>query len=80
MNTFESKSIAEWKLKLKENYFPTLVKCWALWGTVNFFNFLFLKPQYRVLYTNVVSVFWNTLLSLINQRSNRTLVNKEKFL
>jgi len=39
MNTFENKSIAEWKLKLKENYFPTLVKCWALWGTVNFFNF-----------------------------------------
>jgi peroxisomal membrane protein 2 len=41
----------------------TLVANWKLWPFANFINFRFVPLDYRIIFTNVVSIFWNIYLS-----------------
>lgn len=44
---------------------PTMLANWALWPLAHIVNFAFVPPAQRILYCNVVSLFWTTILSSI---------------
>jgi len=41
---------------------------YKIWPAFQFINFNFVPPNYRSLGTNIVSLGWNTYLSVLNQR------------
>lgn len=49
--------------ELKSKYVNTLVAGWKLWPAAHMVNFLFIPPQHRVLYTNMISVAGTYVLS-----------------
>lgn len=48
-----------------QNFWPGLVANWKLWITASLVNLAFVKPELRVLYTNVVFFVWIIILSII---------------
>lgn len=50
------------------NLWPTLVTNWTVWPAVQWFNFTCVPPALQVLFGNVVSLFWNSYLTLITQQ------------
>jgi Mpv17 / PMP22 family len=51
--------------QVKQKLWPTLVANWYCWPIINFVNFLVIPIEYRVLFSNAASVFWNMFLSSI---------------
>ena len=47
------------------SFWPSLIANWKLWITASLINLAFVKPELRVLYTNVVFFLWIIILSLI---------------
>ncbi|CAM1310289.1 MPV17L2 (predicted) [Pycnogonum litorale] len=70
------KSIQEVKEKFPIMY---LVECVA-WPPIQFINFYFLHPRYRVLYVSSVMLFWDVFLSYIihKGRASPEVVETEK--
>ena len=56
------------KQKLESTWWPTLQTNWMVWPFVQMINFTFLPLQHRVLFANVVSIGWNSYLSLVNSK------------
>jgi len=56
----------------KGNIWVTLVANWKCWPFLNFMNFLLIPVEYRVLVSNVFSVFWNMFLSSVANRDLST--------
>jgi len=54
--------------KLKTRFFSTLFGAWKFWPIANAFNFQFVPMQYRVLYMNVLSLFWTGWLTHVNSK------------
>lgn len=50
---------------IQKNLWKTLLASWKIWPFLNFINFLVVPLQFRVLYANLASVFWNMILSSI---------------
>lgn len=50
---------------LRSNLIPTIVASWYCWPLVNFVNFRFVPAQYRLLFTNIMSIFWNMYLTSV---------------
>lgn len=48
---------------LHSKFRKTLLASYKLWPAAHVINFAFVPPQYRVLYTNLVSVVWTSILS-----------------
>ncbi|BDA48127.1 probable protein SYM1 [Coccomyxa sp. Obi] len=44
----------------------TVVANYVLWPAAHFINFKFVPTQHRILYNNVVSIFWNAFLSTLS--------------
>eukprot|EP00598_Pedospumella_elongata_P010764 CAMPEP_0184990462 /NCGR_PEP_ID=MMETSP1098-20130426/32563_1 /TAXON_ID=89044 /ORGANISM="Spumella elongata, Strain CCAP 955/1" /LENGTH=236 /DNA_ID=CAMNT_0027515661 /DNA_START=122 /DNA_END=832 /DNA_ORIENTATION=+ len=55
---FEAGTVA-----LRNNLIPTIMASWYCWPLVNFINFRYVPPQYRLLFTNIASIFWNMYLT-----------------
>lgn len=55
----------------KNNLWDTLVANWYCWPWINFFNFLVVPIQYRVLFSNFAAVFWNMFLSSVANRATK---------
>lgn len=56
--------------KLKRDYRATLYNNYRLWPLANLINFAIVPPAFRVLYSNCVSVIWETYLSRqVNKKS-----------
>ena len=51
------------KAQLEENWLPTFGTCVAVWLPLQFVNFAFVPPQFRVGYMNVCCLGWNVVLS-----------------
>lgn len=58
------KTTEEAKHKVQENWWPTLKTAWGLWIPVQALNMAVVPPNQRLLFVNVVSIFWNTFLSI----------------
>ena len=52
------------KQKVKDNWWPTLKTAWGLWIPVQALNMALVPVSQRLLFVNVVSIFWNTFLSM----------------
>lgn len=42
-----------------------MLTSWAVWIPVQSINMAFVPPPQRLLFVNVVSIFWNTFLALV---------------
>ncbi|KAJ2455746.1 hypothetical protein EV183_000593 [Coemansia sp. RSA 2336] len=69
MNFMEGKDWASAKLRLHEYYLPTLLANYMVWPAVQAINFGFVPTIYRVPFSSVVSIFWNTFISWANSQS-----------
>ncbi|KAJ9061311.1 hypothetical protein DSO57_1021883 [Entomophthora muscae] len=56
------------KEKLSETYWKALVTNWKIWPAVQLINFCYIPLFFRLPFTGVMGIFWNTYLSYINSR------------
>lgn len=56
------------KEKLSKEYFNTLMGCYKLWPGVQLINFYIIPLKFRVNFTNVVSLGWNTYVAWVAHR------------
>ncbi|KAK0562632.1 Protein required for ethanol metabolism [Tilletia horrida] len=56
-------SIEDVKQKLRESWWPTVKANWAVWGPVQTVNMGFIPVDQRLLFVNVIALFWNTYLA-----------------
>ena len=52
--------------KLRDSYVNALLASFRFWPCANIINFSLVSLEYRVLYNNILSLFWNGYLSHIN--------------
>lgn len=63
MDYVDSRNIIKsWK-NCKKKFTSTIYANWKLWPIAQLINLSFIPIQYRVLYVNLVGVFWNCFLS-----------------
>jgi peroxisomal membrane protein 2 len=60
---FEGPQVVE--KDLVESFWPGLIANWKLWITASLVNLAFVKPELRVLYTNMIFFVWVIILSII---------------
>jgi protein Mpv17 len=67
-------TVDEIATKLRTRWRRALVAAWSFWPVVNVANFGMVPLQYRVLYSNVMSLLWTGYLSYVNnlKQSSRT--------
>ena len=59
----EGKSDDETWRELKQKFWTIYKMEWSFWVPVQWFNFYYLQPKYRVLYVSVAATFWDAYLS-----------------
>lgn len=64
MRCIEGKPEDAWSYMMKKMK-PTLLANWTLWPLAHIINFTFVPPAQRILYCNVVALFWTVILSKI---------------
>ena len=57
--------------KLRDSYLDALIASFRFWPCANIVNFSLVPVEYRVLYNNMLSLFWNGYLSHINSISTK---------
>lgn len=70
----EGKSFKEIKDSLKLKYIPTVVANWSVWPIFQYVNFMLVPLRYRLLAVNLMSILWNTFLSLTNASKGKQSV------
>lgn len=63
---FQTLSVEETAVQLKRNYFAVLVMSQKTWVPAQIVNFELVPHEFQVLFVNLISVFWNTYLSMAN--------------
>lgn len=58
---------------INEKFWPTLHANWKVWPAVHLVNFAFVPPPLRILYINVIALFWRTFLSVFGNRRKVTV-------
>ncbi|KAJ7193011.1 hypothetical protein GGX14DRAFT_479201 [Mycena pura] len=53
------------------SYIPTLLRNWCVFVPTQIINFWFVPPHLRFLVVSVVSLFWNTYLSVANSMAKK---------
>eukprot|EP01133_Synstelium_polycarpum_P016872 gene16872-20062_t len=61
--------VDELKAKISNDLFTCLKQAWTIWPITNFLLFKYIPIDYRLLLSNLVSVYWNTYLSLVANRA-----------
>lgn len=54
---------------LCQEYFPLLISGYLLWPAAQLFNFYFVPLKFRVNYTNMISLIWNSYVGYVANRS-----------
>jgi protein Mpv17 len=54
--------------KVKNLFVPTLFGAWKFWPAANIINFGLIAKEYRVLFVNVLGVFWAGYLTYVNSK------------
>jgi hypothetical protein len=68
MSLLEMRPLNETKEKLKKNWWPTLKANWMVWPAFQLVNLGFVPVQHQLLSVNLISIAWNTYLSLRNSK------------
>ncbi|KAM9446916.1 peroxisomal membrane protein 2 [Clarias gariepinus] len=67
MNTLEGKTHSDLQDKLKARYWPALKMNWKVWTPFQFININYVPVQYRVLFANLIALFWNAYLTSVRK-------------
>ncbi|KAJ2595888.1 hypothetical protein H4R99_005152 [Coemansia sp. RSA 1722] len=68
MGTMEGKNLSELKTGFRERYPEALAGNYVLWPAAQMLNFSIVPLIYRVPFSSLVSIVWNTYLSIVNGR------------
>jgi hypothetical protein len=64
--------------EIPEKYIPVQITNMKVWPFLTGFNFTFIPPNYRVLFDNVLCIFWNIYLSYVeNNQQVKEVDNQE---
>jgi protein Mpv17 len=58
--------------KLSRHFITTLLGAWKFWPAANIVNFSVVPLELRVLYSNVLSLFWTGYLTYVNSQKTTT--------
>ncbi|KAH9974522.1 hypothetical protein BJV74DRAFT_185117 [Russula compacta] len=75
MPLIEGKGISGVVDSLNTKYAPTLVRGWMVYTPTQAINFTLVPPQFRFVFVGVVSLVWNTYLSIVNAQLSRDIVD-----
>lgn len=64
----EGKGLDGGLTKVKNLFVPTLFGAWKFWPAANIINFGLIAKEYRVLFVNVLGVFWAGYLTYVNSK------------
>ncbi|XP_067296354.1 peroxisomal membrane protein 2 [Pseudorasbora parva] len=67
MNALEGKSITDVQNKLKTSYWPAMKMNWKVWTPFQFININYIPVQFRVLFANLVALFWYAYLASVRK-------------
>ncbi|XP_047618494.1 peroxisomal membrane protein 2 isoform X2 [Phacochoerus africanus] len=67
MNFLEGKDFAAFVAKMKRGFWPALQMNWRVWTPVQFINVNYVPLQFRVLFANVVALFWYAYLASLGK-------------
>ncbi|GAA6109850.1 peroxisomal membrane protein 2 [Tachysurus ichikawai] len=67
MNILEGKTNADLQDKLKARYWPALKMNWKVWTPFQFININYVPVQFRVLFANLIALFWNAYLTSVRK-------------
>lgn len=63
MNFLEGKSLSTLSERMKKGYWSALKMNWKVWTPFQFINITYVPVQFRVLFANLVALFWYAYLS-----------------
>ncbi|KAH9110448.1 hypothetical protein LEN26_003378 [Aphanomyces euteiches] len=61
--------------KLRQEWWPTVQTNWVVWVPAMWINFRYIALPYQVLFSNVVSLFWNAYMSFVSHRAIKASTN-----
>eukprot|EP00579_Thalassiosira_antarctica_P005213 CAMPEP_0201892396 /NCGR_PEP_ID=MMETSP0902-20130614/36389_1 /ASSEMBLY_ACC=CAM_ASM_000551 /TAXON_ID=420261 /ORGANISM="Thalassiosira antarctica, Strain CCMP982" /LENGTH=192 /DNA_ID=CAMNT_0048423839 /DNA_START=11 /DNA_END=589 /DNA_ORIENTATION=+ len=77
-SALEGKDFKRIANKLKEIHYSATLASWRFWPLANIVNFSVVPLEFRVLYNNLLSLFWSGYLSYINGKHLDELVETNK--
>lgn len=67
MNILEGKRLSDFESKVRNSYWTALKMNWKVWTPFQFINVNYVPVQFRVLFANVVALFWYAYLASIRK-------------
>lgn len=67
MTILEAKGWADFEKKMKSSYWTALKMNWKVWTPFQFININFVPVQFRVLFANMVALFWYAYLASVRK-------------
>lgn len=67
MNFLEGQDTAAFAAKMKSGFWPALRMNWRVWTPVQFININYIPVQFRVLFANLVALFWYAYLASLGK-------------
>jgi len=58
--------------RIKDTVPTSMLNSLKLWPAVTAFSFRFITPQYRFMFSGVFAVCWQTYLSFLNRRAEKS--------
>jgi len=74
MPLMEGKGVSGVVDSLNTMYAPTLMRGWAVYTPTQIINFALIPPQFRFVFVSVVSLGWNTYLSIVHAQLGTDIV------
>ncbi|XP_046872817.1 peroxisomal membrane protein 2 [Hypomesus transpacificus] len=67
MNILEGKSLSDFEGKVRTSYWTALKMNWKVWTPFQFININYIPVQFRVLFANMVALFWYAYLASVRK-------------
>ncbi|XP_057600294.1 peroxisomal membrane protein 2 isoform X2 [Hippopotamus amphibius kiboko] len=67
MNFLEGKDAATFATKIRRGFWPALQMNWRVWTPLQFINVNYVPLQFRVLFANLVALFWYAYLASLGK-------------
>uniref|UniRef100_A0A3Q0SIL4 Peroxisomal membrane protein 2 n=1 Tax=Amphilophus citrinellus TaxID=61819 RepID=A0A3Q0SIL4_AMPCI len=67
MNILEAKGWDDFEKKMRRSYWTALKMNWKVWTPFQFININFVPVQFRVLFANMIALFWYAYLASVRK-------------
>lgn len=71
MDYADTRDLNKAKENIKSKFWPTMVVNWKIWPAAQIINFGLVPLHYRVLFANIVGLFWNSYLSYAQYKKEK---------